>query len=178
MREPLTRVHPAMAIWLHTLSGPQTHPVREGSREARSMLYAHPASCVTRDPDFIGTYALPGPRYPVFGRTPTHFCQRREPDFVWKDMPQAKKQNHLIDIEQKKSIFRTYICYLKPASVSFAKDTRHQASSRIIILQALDNAVDSVKEALPKGSTCWLESLGFLTAFRRCLFRPMFYPTY
>jgi len=39
-----------------------------------------------------------------------------------------------------------------PASVSFAEDTRHQARSRIMILQALDNAVDSVKEALTKGS--------------------------
>jgi len=42
--------------------------------------------------------------------------------------------------------------HLNPASVSFAKDTRHQARSRILILQALYNAVDLVKEALPEGS--------------------------
>jgi len=44
------------------------------------------------------------------------------------------------------------IWYLNPASVAFAEDTRHQARSRIIILQALYNAVDLVKEALPKDS--------------------------
>ena len=43
------------------------------------------------------------------------------------------------------------IFYLNPASVAFAKDTRHQARSRIFILQALYNAVDLVKEAFPKG---------------------------
>ena len=42
--------------------------------------------------------------------------------------------------------------YLNPASVAFAEDTRHQARSRMTILQALYNAVDLVKEALPKGS--------------------------
>jgi len=57
-----------------------------------------------------------------------------------------------LDLEQK-SLFMDGQT-LTPASVSFAEDTRHQARSRIIILQALDNAVDSVKEALPKGSTC------------------------
>ena len=41
---------------------------------------------------------------------------------------------------------------LNSASVAFAEDTRHQARSRIIILQVLYNAVDLVKEALPKGS--------------------------
>jgi len=45
-----------------------------------------------------------------------------------------------------------FSCYLNPASVAFAEDTRHQARSRIFILQALYNAVDLVKKALPKGS--------------------------
>jgi len=34
----------------------------------------------------------------------------------------------------------------------FAEDTRHQARIRMTILQALYNAVDLVKEALPKGT--------------------------
>jgi len=37
-------------------------------------------------------------------------------------------------------------------TVSFSEGTRHQARSLIMILQALDNAINSVKEALPKGS--------------------------
>jgi hypothetical protein len=37
------------------------------------------------------------------------------------------------------------------ASVAFAEDARRQARRRIFILQALYNAVDLVKEALPKG---------------------------
>jgi hypothetical protein len=52
-----------------------------------------------------------------------------------------------------------FICHLKPGSVSFAGNARHQARSRIVILQALDNAVDSVKEALPKGSSWIFDSL-------------------
>lgn len=64
--------------------------------------------------------------------------------------------------------------YLKLASVSFAEYTRHQARSRIIILQAFDNAVDSVKEALPKGSTFWQENLRFLALFRCCFFGSIF----
>jgi hypothetical protein len=50
-------------------------------------------------------------------------------------------------------LFHPFLLYnLNPASVAFAKDTRHQAGSRMTILQALYNAVDLVKEALPKGS--------------------------
>jgi hypothetical protein len=45
-----------------------------------------------------------------------------------------------------------FFLYLNPASVAFAKDTRHQARRRISILQAVYNAVDLVKEALPEGS--------------------------
>jgi hypothetical protein len=41
--------------------------------------------------------------------------------------------------------------YLNFASVEFAEDTRHQARSCSSLPQALDNAVDSVKSALPKG---------------------------
>jgi len=73
------------------------------------------------------------------------------------------------------------ICFtfhLKTASVSFAEAARQQARSRIIILQALDNAVDSVKEALPKGSAFWKKDLGFLTAFRCCFIRFIFPSTY
>jgi hypothetical protein len=68
--------------------------------------------------------------------------------------------------------------HLKLASASFAEDTRHQVRSRIGILQALDNEVDSVKEALQKGSTFWKENLGYLTAFRCCFIRFIFPPTY
>jgi hypothetical protein len=41
---------------------------------------------------------------------------------------------------------------LNPESVALAKDTRHQARRRISTLQAVCNAVDLVKEALPEGS--------------------------
>ena len=41
--------------------------------------------------------------------------------------------------------------YLNFASAEFAEDTRHQVRSCSTLPQALDNEVDSVKSALPKG---------------------------
>jgi hypothetical protein len=52
----------------------------------------------------------------------------------------------------KKARFFYLIFSWCSASVAFAKDTRHQARRRISILQAVYNAVDLVKEALPEGS--------------------------
>jgi len=60
----------------------------------------------------------------------------------------------LLFLKERDLFFRfseTGFSVLDLASAEFAEDTRHQVRSCSTLPQALDNAVDSVKSALPKG---------------------------